>query len=238
MDDIFKPVFQQDSSIGFITGRRGSGKTDFCLLLLEEGKTEGYWDRIASNSGVYNDPSVDYICYFDRLEDWLKIPGKKAFFLDELGSHLYRMSFMSKKARIILELCQLIRHYDAHLVGAAPSEDLINKLFFSRDLLDYRMKKLSRKIAYVKTYEPYPNHTKVFDLPRTSILFKTKHIATFDLVDPTKGKEEFRGKPIEEQAVLLYAKHHNLRTVAQILGVSHTSVATYLKKVVKKANFT
>ena len=45
------------------------------------------------------------------------------------------MSFMSNMAKMILTLCQLVRKYDAHLIGLAPSKKVVNNLFLGTDIL-------------------------------------------------------------------------------------------------------
>jgi len=236
LNDDLKRLFQQSSSVSFIEGERDSGKTDFGCLLLETGKGEGIFDKIAANVATRNDPILEYICYFDRLEDWLKTPGKKAFLLDEMGQHLYRMSFMSRMAKKILAICQLVRKFDAHFIGIAPSADFVNKLFFNTDILDCRMKKLSRKICYINNRATRSRLYKIKRIRRTSIKFLTKDIALFGEKDPNKAKEQFANLPSFEQAAQLYLRHRSLRKVANIMGISHSGVAQLLNTKVKRLN--
>jgi len=143
-------IFKQSSSIGFISGKRDDGKTSLAFLLLESAKDDGLLDKIAGNVRLSGEAEVEYIPYYDRFQDWLKTKGRKGYVLDELGQHLNRMRFMTEKSKLIMDVCQLVRKFNAHLIGIAPSEEFINKLFLNTDILDYRMKKMSRKIAKVK----------------------------------------------------------------------------------------
>ena len=229
MNECFETIFKQSSSIGFISGKRDSGKTDLALLLMERGKKEGLFGEIASNVTTRNDSSITYICYMDRLKEWLRLPGKKAFFLDELGKHLYKMRFMSTMSRTILEICQLVRKYDAHFIGAAPSADFVNKLFFNTDILDYLLKKLSRRKAVMTSYVD-DFSLLLEDIPRTKVKFLTKDIAIWEMNDPKKDQEEFEGMSREEKAEKLYLIHKDLRTPAKILGVSHQTIANWIDK--------
>lgn len=233
MNGDIQKIFRQTSSVNFVSGKRGSGKTDFSLLLLQNGKEIGLFDEIAANIATRNDPSITYIGYFDRLETWLKGPGKKGFILDEMGKHLYKMSFMSKLSKVILGVCQLVRKFDAHLIGIAPSEELVNKMFFNTDILDSHMVKLSKRVCLIQNYTTETSYI-IKRLPRTKIRFLTKDIAAFGLNDPAINKEEYDSMPREQKSLILYAIHHNTRAVAKILGVSHVTVAADLQKVTAK----
>lgn len=238
MNDDLERVFRQGSSVSYISGRRGSGKTDFGHLLLETGYRKGIFDHIASNvamkEGYESNPiPIEHICYFDRLQDWLDLPGRKAFLIDELGKHLYRMSFMGKKSKLILQVCQLCRKFDAHLIGIAPNEQFVNKLFFNTDILDVFMRKLSRKKGVIQNYVTRKSYM-IYNIPRTKIPFLSKDIAIFDLADPQRADEEFDKLPNYAKAGWLYIEHRSLRKVATILKVSHTQVASYLDTCLKK----
>lgn len=229
MNDDLKRIFSQSSSITFISGRRDSGKTDLSLLLLEEGRKKGFFSEIASNTGTRNDPNIRLICYFDRLEKWLKSSGKKAFSIDELGIHLNRMQFMTKKSYLILKTCQLIRKYDAHLIGVAPSEEYVNRHFMDREILDCYIRKTSKKSCVIKNLVTRQTY-RLSGLPRTSINFITKDIAIFEERDPNPTEQEKAEIPFGQKCLLTYSHFHNTRDAARFLGVSHVTVATYLQK--------
>jgi len=228
-------VYKKDHSVTFISGDLGSGKTDLALLLMENGKAEGIFHKIATNVTTHNDPYIDFICYFDRLEAWLKSPGRKAYLLDELGINLYKMSFMSAKAKAILKVCQLVRKFNAHLFGIAPSFDFVNKMF--SHVLDIHMIKLSLKSCLIDnkiTHKVY----SLENLPRTQIKFLTRDIAEFELKDPNFGKEKLDALSPEEKALTLYAIHHTTRKVATVMNVSAMQVSRLLKKAVAKRGYT
>lgn len=235
--EYLEKVYKQSSSITFISGRRDSGKTDLSLFLMEKGKEKGFFHKIAANIATHHDSRIEYICYFDRLEEWLKLPGRKAFALDELGKHLYKMAFMSKKARMILEVCQLIRKYDAHLFSCAPSAKLVNSLFLGTDLLDVFIRKTSRKKAEVNIIVNGIGFD-FEDIPRTNIKFISKDIARFEMKDPTMAKEKVKAMALGKKILYLYAKLHTCRAVGDALGISAMTVSNYLKKEVADAGFT
>lgn len=222
-------LFKQSSSITFISGRRDSGKTDFAFQLLDTARNAGLLDKIASNVRLRKQSNIEvnYIPYYDRLQVWLRTGGKKGFLLDELGKHLNRMRFMTQKSKLILDTCQLIRKYDAHLIGCAPSADLINKLFLNTDILDCYMVKTSRKIAWVSNYVTRESYT-LEDIPRTRIPFITKDIATFEVKDPN-FQVDTSDLPVCCRTARLFIKHRSLRKVAKIMDVSHMTVSNRLK---------
>lgn len=234
MNKDLQTIFKQSSSVNFISGRRGRGKTDFAFKLLENALSEGFIDKIASNVTT-SDERVEYICYFDRLEDWLKTKGRKGYLLDELGKHLNRMRFMTQKSKLILDVCQLMRKFDAHMIGIAPSRSLVNKMFLDSDILDSHMEKLSLKIVEVNNYVTFKSY-QLFKVPRTTIHFLTKDIAVFELKDPTRTKETFDNLPSFERAAQLYLQHRSLRKVANIMGISHVAVHHLLNTKVGKLN--
>lgn len=229
MIEPLKQIFKQSSSVNFISGRRGRGKTDFALRLAEDGLKDGTFDRLAGNIALKKpDPRWTTINYHDETEEWLRLKGKKCFALDELGKHLWKMSFMSKKTRIILELCQLVRKFDAHLIGIAPSENLVNKLFGDSEIRDCHILKLSRKIAKVKDYVQYDVYT-ITKIRPTTIPFISKDIATYELTNPEKrGTLASLQKP--QQAALLYCHWRSLRKVATIMELSHEGVRKLLDR--------
>lgn len=229
LNEELKRIFQQSSSVSFIDGRRDSGKTAFALRIAEDALEEGITDKIAGNIRFYTpDSRYTYICYHDRAIEWLETKGKKIFLLDELGKHLYRMSFMSKMAKIILELCQLVRKYDAHLIGMAPSEAVVNKLFANTDIRDLHIHKVSRTVARIKDYVLYDIYT-ITDIPKTTFPFISKDPAIYDMIDPTRrGKLESLAK--EGQAALLYCHLRSLRKVAARMDCSHEEVRKLLDK--------
>jgi len=228
MNEDLKRIFKQSSSVNFISGRRGFGKTDFALKLLEIGLREGLFAKIASNVTTFDD-RVEKICYFDRLEIWLRTKGRKAFLLDELGKHLNRMRFMTQKSKLILDTCQLMRKFDAHLIGVAPSKGLVNKLFLDTDILDSHMVKLSLKIVEINNYVTFKGY-ELFNVPRTTIKFLSKDIAVFELKDATLAKEKWYTLPQCCRAAKLYLKHRTVRKVGNIMGISHTMVCRLLDK--------
>ena len=148
------------------------------LLLAEWCYTFGYKTRIASNIKAEGYMIEQQITDKQTLEKWLEESGQKLFIFDELGKHLRRNRFMTAKNVEILDLVQLIRHYDAGIIGCAPSENFIDSKFLNTDVLDVKIKKLSKKNAKIDNYLSKQSYF-LNDIPKTSIEYDSKDIAAF-----------------------------------------------------------
>ena len=140
---------------------------------------------------------------------------------------------MSQKAKMLLEVCQLWRKYDAHLIGAAPNTEFVNKLFTHTDIVDLFIHKISKRHAFIDNKVSRKNY-HIYNIPRTEIPFISKDIASFDMVDPKKKEEEMKDKPVYVQAAELYIVLRSVRKVAKELKVSAMMVSKYLDKYQKE----
>lgn len=182
IDDDLRSLFEEESAVIMESGRRGDGKTDFALRIGEDALDEGLISRIASNIKT-DDPRVDNITNLPDLRTWLSRRGKKYFVLDEAGKILKRMGFMSKMNKMILDIIQLIRHYDGYFTAIAPSEAFIDSNYLNTDILDCKIKKVGLYFAEVKNFLTREVYT-LTDIERTSIKFWSKDVATFTLEKP------------------------------------------------------
>ena len=140
---------------------------------------------------------------------------------------------MSNMAKIILTLCQLVRKYECHLIGMAPSKELVNKLFFGTDILDSHIHKTRKTCADVRDYA----HEEAYNLrriPRTTIPFITKFVSDWGASNPDPARKGKLGKlPRFEKAAILYCHFRSLRKVGNTLDLSHEAVRDDLKKYVE-----
>lgn len=237
MNKDLEEIFKQSSSVTFISGGRDNGKTDFAFRLGEDLMELRIIDMMAGNIGLHKpDPRFQFITYQDDAEEWLKQKGRKIFLIDELGKHLYKMSFMSNMAKQILTLCQLVRKFDAHLIGMAPSKELVNKLFFGTDLLDCHIHKRSKSIAKVVDYKRKDVYT-LRRIPRTTIPFITKFVSDWGASNPDSARKGKLGKLTRPQrAAVLYCHFRSLRQVGTVMNISHEAVRDELIKYVNSHN--
>lgn len=229
-------LFKASSSITFIGGRRGFGKTSMALKLGEFALQDKLINKLGGNIRTYTpDPRLEYIPYYDTLVNWLQTKGKKIYILDELGKNLNRMEFMTKTAKKILDICQLARKYDAHIIGIAPSARSVNKMYTDSDILDCKMIKLAIRIAKVSNRLTWSAYTMTA-IRDTTIPFISKDIAIFEMESP-KEKQTLEGMPLCCKTFILFGKHRSTRKVGRILKVSHTTVRHLLDKHLGHLNF-
>lgn len=237
-DDLLK-VFKQSSSVSIIEGPRDSGKTDTGFRIAEELYIDEHINILAANVLVLKPLSwISHITYYDDLKDWLQRKGVKIIILDELGDHLYRMSFSSKKTKMILRICQLVRKWDAHFIGMAPSAELIVKWFKNREILDLILKKPSKTSKGILNVNNKVTRRayRIKNWPRTNISFLTKDIAPFELVNPERTKKKLNTMTAPARASLLYTKFRSLRKVGRIMDISHEEVRKLLDKHIQNQN--
>jgi len=179
MNDDLMSLFRKGSAVIMIIGRKGWGKTGFALRLGEDAYEQDLIKRIGSNIKT-EDKRVDHVTTFYHLKEWLHQKGKKYFVFDEAGKHLARTRFMSSMNKIILDIIQLIRHYDAYFTAIAPSERFIDTKYLGSEILDCRIKKIHLKSAEVRNYLTFRAYM-IRNIPRTTIRFWSKDIAEFSM---------------------------------------------------------
>ncbi len=130
-----------DGFILFIEGKKGRGKTNTAMLLNEICHAFQWRKHFATNIGT-ECYYMKYIANYPELKRWLENEhGKKIFTLDEAGKHVKRMRFMSEQNTQLMDLLQLIRHYDCGFIGVAPSSSFIDSNFLNTDILGRENKK-------------------------------------------------------------------------------------------------
>jgi hypothetical protein len=154
-----------------------------------------------------------------ELKEWLETSGQKLFILDELGKHMGRMDFMTKKTKLILEVLELIRHYDAGFIGISPSSKLVNKRLLDAELLDILVKKRNKRNA-----DFHIIHTgaiwEIGNIGRTSIKFKSKDIAEFS----EKRHIAITDLPLCCQVAKIYSEAGSYKQVKNILKLENTQI--------------
>lgn len=193
-------LFRKDSAIIMMTGRKGFGKTDFALRLGEDAYKEGLIKRIASNIKT-EDERTDHITSLYSLKNWLIESGRKYFVFDEAGKHMSRTKFMTNLNKLMLDIIQLVRHYDATFTAIAPSEKFIDSKYLGSEILDCRIKKIRLKSAEVRNYLSYRAYV-INKIPKTGIRFWSKDIAEFT----TETKLDINKLSIYERAAYQWSK--------------------------------
>jgi hypothetical protein len=203
-------VLNRDGFVIFISGAKELGKTDIALLLAEVCHILGFRRHIATNIRTDSYMIEKQITNYDDLKRWLLTSGRKLFVLDEAGTSLKKMRFMSEKNQLIMDTIQLIRHYDAGFIGIAPSDVFIDNNFLNTDILDARIKKISLHTAQVKDYLNRESYF-LLDVPRTSIRFNSKDVAEFSL----HGRVQLKDLPLCCAVAKVYAETGSYKAVSK-----------------------
>jgi len=175
----------KDSVFVIIFGRRGTGKTDFSLLLCEILYNLGIIQHFATNIKIYDSPfPIEHINNLDDLTLWAEThTGRKMFILDEAGRSMARRTPMSKINVEILKKLQIIRKYKLSLQFVTPNEAYIDSATLGSDILDGVFRKPNFRnqkiLLYLDNLEGF--RVSIYGIPSTSIKFDTWDSADFTL---------------------------------------------------------
>jgi len=174
-------LLSQDGFTIFVKGPKEMGKTNLAMLIMEicQGlELRKFYATNIKTECYY----VEQITNKPDLDQWLnKKHGKKTFAMDELGKNLRKFGFASKRNQDMMDVIQLIRHFDCGFIGMAPASKFVDSGFLiANDILDAEIRKLSKGFAKVIDY--YHGETYFWrDIPATSIKYDSKDIAKFDM---------------------------------------------------------
>lgn len=175
----------KDSVFLIVFGRRGTGKTDFSLLLAEILHDLGIIQHFATNVKIYDSHfKFERINNLEDLTLWSEtLSGRKMFILDEAGKSMPRRSPMSKMNVEMIKKLQIIRKDKLSLQFVTPDEKFIDSATLGSDLLDgiflkpnFRNQKI---LLYVDQLEGF--RLNINRIPGTSIKFDTWDSAEFTL---------------------------------------------------------
>jgi len=174
---------RQVSNFYIIFGRRGSGKTDFALLISEILQKNNVINSVSTNTKIYeaNFP-IERITNLEDLKHWSKeTSGKKLFIFDEVGMTIKRRAPMSTLNVSLVNELQVIRKYKLSLLATTIEEINTDKAILSPSVLDGIFIKPSfknPKIAYFEDRLEYSTKT-LTNIPSTSIHYDTWDSAPF-----------------------------------------------------------
>jgi len=218
-------ILKQDGFVIFISGAKNTGKTNISLLLAEYCYQQEYRTRIATNIKTESYMVEKQIIDLETLEEWLKQEGRKLFILDEAGVHLKKMRFMTDMNLLVMDLIQLIRHYDAGFIAIAPSIAFIDSSYTNTDILDLHIHKWNQKTALCLDNLQKSTY-KLFLIPETTIKYKSKDTAIFR----RKKQIDLSTLPLCCQVSLYYAETNLMKAVEAKYGIGREEIKRLLKK--------
>lgn len=218
-------ILSRDGFVIFISGAKEKGKTDFACLLAEYCYLKGFRTKIATNIKTESYMIERQITDFPALNQWIQTSGKKLYILDEAGKSLKKLRFMSAMNLQVMEIIQLIRHYDAGFIGIAPSPAFIDSAFLNTDILDLHIKKLSKNVAIVRDYLDNSTYF-LYAIPRTSINFNSKDIADFKMKPDTLLSE----MPLCCQVATIYGSTGSYKNIMTAFKLKPEQVRRLLRE--------
>lgn len=230
IENLVLTLFKRLSVCLIVFGRRGSGKTDFALLVAEILAKFNEVEHFATNVKIYNSPFIiQRIDNLEDLEDWASsLQGRKLFILDEAGKTLRRRTPMSKLNVEWLDNLQILRKHKLSIIMAVPAEKYIDSATLGSDVLDAVVLKPNFKNPKIAYYEDKLEgySTRLYDIPRTVVKFDTWDVAVFKK-SGVKKKPKFKTKEKEIAWEWAHGKTH------KDLGLYPMQIHRIIKKVLK-----
>lgn len=230
--DTIEHIFErQISAFVVLFGRRGSGKTDLGLFIMEALFNLGIIKHFATNVFIKNSPfPIEPITNLDDLRFWCKEQhGKKCFLFDEIGKGMKRRKPMSKLNIDLIDDFQILRKYKLSIIASTIDPQYIDKAVLGPETLDGYFIKESWKNPKLASYVDYLEDFTMSwnDIPATIIKYDTFDSAPFQR-HGEKQKPQFKDKDLE----VLYDATHG--KTCQELGIHQQQLTRIWKKFVKE----
>lgn len=236
-DDFVKELFSRkyQSIFNAVLGPNQSGKTDFCLLLMEVIHKLGLADGFGSNVPLEAEFEVDFIEDFRTLKKTCQMlnpnPSKRGlkkylYFGSEMGKWLPKDQAW-RNVQFIEEL-QTVRKYGLNFLGDGidrVDERALSKSHFHG--VFYKLGKQNQKTAIYNDWLR-GRTTQLVKIPRTSIKFDTFHSANFYMEPQGQDGKRIPLNP-EHEIVKKYVKLGSWKKV----GVSTQEGKRAILKVLK-----
>lgn len=195
-NDLFKQIFNRKKQSVWVAvlGKKQSGKTDFCLHIMERLNKLGLMDAFGSNVSVTAPFEVDFIEDFQTLKQRCQMlnpdPKKHGikryfYFASEMGKWLPKDQ--SWKNVDFIEELQTVRKYGLSWIGDAISR--VDSRALNETHFQGCFKKLSQTNPTIAIYEDWVTGKTIFlkNIPRTNIEFDTWYSANFYMESQIQG---------------------------------------------------
>jgi len=231
LEKTFLDLFKRLSVCISIMGRRGTGKTDLSLLIMEILAKHKVMKNFATNIRIYKSSfPIQHITNLQDLEFWCRnTRGRKLFILDEAGKSLRRRTPMSALNVKLLDQLQILRKYMLSLIIVCPHEKYIDSATLGSDVLDAIIVKPQFKNPKVALYHDIMEDIEIWftEIPRTSVHFNTWDIAPFKL-----KRETPTPKFKDEDLNILWEWAHG--KTAKQLGLNRNQIRRIVHKFIKE----
>lgn len=180
---------RQVSNFYLIQGRRGSGKTNFALLLIEALFEIGLIKHFATNVKIYESPfHIEAISNLPSLKSWCtETRGPKLYLFDEIAKSFKRRTPMSKLNVELISYFQILRKYKLSIIASTIDEKFMDRGILGPETLDGYFEKPSfrnQKIGIYYDLLERLDPQELFDIPLTKIRFDTWDSAPFTKEGP------------------------------------------------------
>ncbi|MCS7106204.1 MAG: hypothetical protein NZ942_02730 [Candidatus Aenigmarchaeota archaeon] len=225
-------LFSYQAPIVFVTGRFGTGKTDFSLLIAEILLKNGVIHKFGSNIKVIDPKGYNYtyITNLVSLKEWLYPKHEhKLFILDEAGINIDRRNPLGKLNKQIRYLGFLLRKFRGKLIFISQRSKDIESTFADTDIWLATFKKLSKTEAIlVSNVFTDPYH--FYNIPKTSLDFDTYDIAMFT---SEPNYSDLEAKTLERKILYDWLEHGNYGKIAKAYGLHIQQVKRIILNEVK-----
>lgn len=228
-------LLSQDGFTIFVSGGKEHGKTNLVILLMELCHAFKIRKHFATNIKTES-YFISQITNKPDLDTWLKKQrGLKLYAMDELGKNLRKFGFASKKNQSLLDVIQLIRHFDCGFIGMAPAGKFVDSGFLiANDILDMHIKKINKTTAKVIDYY----HGSAYfwrDIPATSIKHDGKDIAKFEMEKELTASDPLCCR-VAAYAAKLDVTRASMQKIGEAFELSSEETKRELLKHLKHAN--
>ena len=236
LTNLIKSLFrQQDATFIAIFGRRGTGKTDLGLLIMEILYNAEIIKHFSTNTKIYSSPfPIDEITDLQSLEYWgSSKKGLKVFLFDEIADAMSRRRPMASLTVELIKKFNKLRKHKLSVIATTIGERTLDRAVLDRDLLDARIKRplfnrQSLNFLKVAYYENLLNYDaiEIRNIPATSVKFDSWDSSPFTQ-RPIKEKPAFKDKDMQDVYDWTHGK------TAKALGLHSMQINRKVKKILK-----
>jgi len=224
------------SSVQSIFGRRGTGKTDFALLIAEILSQLGIIKHFGTNIRIYESPfPIERILSLEDLKYWCKeTEGKKLFLFDEVGLTLPRRKPMSSLNVALIQQFQVLRKYKLSTIYLTIDPSYVDNAVLGSQILDGVFEKIwfRRKDSRFQKVALYRDLLEYFEFPIRNIPGTQVKFDTWDSASLTEYSQTRR--PVFKDKDLDSLWRWSQGASAEELGLHRAQLSRLRRKFIKE----